>query len=192
MPSESWPEWTIFTSPGGSSSTGQTSRSAKGQIIEAGGFLGKRRPLPLVERDLERPEPEQRALEPDRRKRDPDLVEELVLRERGDLGRAPPLHHLHQHRGRRLADRAPAAGELDLFDRVAVGLEADVDRDLVAAERVLAVGARVGVVDHPVSARVLVVVEDDLAVELVELAHAKSLRASCTPSASRSTSSGRL
>jgi hypothetical protein len=50
----------------------------------------------------------------------------------------------------------------------------------------------IGVLDHTVPARVLVVVEDDLAVELVELAHAKSFLALCTPSASRSTSSGRL
>ena len=43
----------------------------------------------------------------------------------------------------------------------------DVDRDLVAAQRVHALGVRVGVLDHPVAARVLVVVEDDLAVQLV-------------------------
>src|SRR5207253_11250836 len=137
------------------------------------------------------PEAEERALEPDRRERDPDLVEKLVLRERGHLGRAPALHHLHQHRRRRLADRAAAAGELDLLDRVAVLLEADEDRDLVAAERVLAVGARVGVVDHPVPARVLVVVEDDLAIQLVELAHVKYFLAFSTPSTSRSISPGR-
>src|SRR5207244_13255355 len=66
----------------------------EGQIVEAGGLFGEGGALALVERDLERPEPEEGALEPDRRERDPDLVEELVLRERGHLGRAPALAHL--------------------------------------------------------------------------------------------------
>ena len=87
-----------------------------------------------------------------------------------------PFDHLHQHRGRRLRDRAAAARELDLVDRLAVLAERDVDRDLVAAERVLALGLGVGILDRPVPARVLVVVEDDLAVQLVELAHANTFR----------------
>ena len=62
----------------------------------------------------------------------------------GDLGRLPPLHELGEHRGRGLRDRAAAAFEADLVDRLAVVAEADEDRHLVAAERVLALGVRVG------------------------------------------------
>src|SRR4029079_13362846 len=101
----------------------------------------------------------------------PDLLEQLLLRHRRNLGCALALHHLREHRGGGLRDRAPAAGEHDVVDRVAVLAEGDVDRDLVAAPRVLALGLGVGALHHPVTARVLVVVEDDLAVELVELAH---------------------
>ncbi len=82
------------------------------------------------------------------------------------------LDELGQHRGRSLRDRAAAAFEADLLDRLAVGGKPDRDRDLVAAERVLALGVRVGIGEQPVVARVLVVVEDHLAVEVVELAHA--------------------
>ena len=56
----------------------------------------------------------------------------------------------------------------DVLDRLAVLAELDVDRDLVAAERVLALGLGVGVLEQPVLARVLVVVEDDLAVQALE------------------------
>jgi hypothetical protein len=142
-----------------------------------------------VQRELQDSETEQRALEPHRRQWDADLVEELLLRHGGDFLRGPALDHLHEHRGRRLADRAAAAAELDVLDLVSV--EADEDRDLVAAERVEALGLRVGVLDHPVPARVLVVVEDDLAIEAFELvAHENTLRAFSIPTTSRSISSG--
>ena len=67
--------------------------------------------------------------------------------------------------------------------------EADVDRHLVAAERVHPLGVGVGVLHHAVPARVLVVVEDHLAVELVELAHPSTFFTRSTPATSRSTSS---
>ncbi len=67
--------------------------------------------------------------------------------------------------------------------------ERDVDRDLVAAQRVLAVGVRVCGIEHAVPVRILVVVEDDLAVHLVELVHANTLRTVARPSTSWSISS---
>jgi glycosyltransferase involved in cell wall biosynthesis len=119
-----------------------------------------------------------------------DIVEQLVLVERRDLGCRPALRHLHQHRRRRLRDRAAAAGELHLVDRLAVVGERDVDRDLVAAERVLALGLRVRVLQHAVPARVLVVIEDDLAIQVVErVAHAKTFLTVYSPSTSWSISS---
>ena len=187
------PAWTIFTVPGGSSSTGATTMSAKAISRSSSSSpahsCGSGVPLARWSATFSTPEPEQRALEPHRRQRDADLLEQVLLRQLGDLGRRPALDHLHQHRGRRLADRAAAAGELDLVDRLAVLAELDVDRDLVAAERVQALGLRVGVLDHPVPARVLVVVEDDFAVEVFH-GYPRIFRALCRPSASRSISSG--
>ena len=105
-----------------------------------------------------------------------------------------PLTMLGQHRRGRLRDRAAAALEADVLDRLAVGGELDRDRDLVAAERVLALGVRVGVLDQPVAPRVLVVVEDDLAVHVLHQAPGSIRRtAPCarrTLAASRSISSG--
>src|SRR5207247_2511606 len=101
-------------------------------------LLWQRRPLRLVQRQLQGRETEQRALEPDRRQRDTDLLEQLVAWQSRDFGGTSSLHHLGEHRCRRLRDRAPSARELDLVDRVAVLTEGDEDRDLVAAERVLA------------------------------------------------------
>src|SRR6266576_3625044 len=149
-------------------------------------LLGEWRSFCLVERELERREPEQRALEPDRAERDANLLEQIVARQRGDLRCAAALHHLRQHRGRGLRDGAAAAGELHLVDRVAVVAERDEDRYLVPAERVLSLGAGIGVRELPMPARVLVVIEDHFPVELVELAHAKSLWALCRPSTRRS------
>src|SRR5262249_26801376 len=121
-----------------------------------------------------------------------DPGERLALVERGVLPGRTALRHLHQHRRRGLRDRAATAGELHVLDRLAVLVERDIDRDLVAAERVLSLGLGVGMLDHPVSARVLVVVEDDLAVKVLEsrIAHANTLRTACSPSTSWSISSG--
>ena len=65
----------------------------------------------------------------------------------------------------------PRPENMILVDRVSVLGEGDVDRDLVAAQRVLPLRLGVCVLHNPMPARVLVVVEDHLAVELVELAH---------------------
>src|SRR5438552_1152347 len=143
---------------------GATSISGK---VEALPLVRERRPLSAVKCNLEHAETEDRALEPDRRQRNPDLLEQVLFRKRRDLARGATLDELGQHRRRRLGDRAAATFEADLLDRLAVGGELDRDRDLVAAERVLALCPRIRVGKRPVAARVLVVVEDDLAVELV-------------------------
>src|SRR5438105_10136051 len=159
------------------------------ELVEAGEALRQRRALRLVERDLQRRQSEHRALEAHRRERDADLLEQLVLVERRHLGGGAALHHLRQHRGRGLRDGAAATGELHLVDRLAVVAERDVDGDLVAAERVLPLRLRIGVLEDAVPARVLVVVEDDLAIHLLELVHANTLRTVCRPSTSWSISS---
>src|SRR3970282_1552341 len=97
------PARTIFTSPGGSSSTGHTVRSAMTELLdlelfgEARPLFGQRRALAAMEGDLEDAEAEQRALEPDRRQRNPHLFEQLLAGHRRDLGGRTPLDHLHEH-----------------------------------------------------------------------------------------------
>ena len=161
------------------------------ELVEPGPLLRERRALGPVQRDLEDAEAEQRALETDRRQRDPDLLEQLLLRQLGDLASRLALDHLHQHRGGRLADRAAASRELHLVHRLAVLAELDVDRDLVAAEGIDPLRLGVRVLDHPVPARVLVVVENDLAIQIFShLPYPRIRRALWMPSTSRSISSG--
>ena len=151
--------WTMRTVPGGSSSSGQTSISATQATrravispLERAPLLRQRRSLRLVQRDLEDAEPEQRALEPHRRQRDPDLLEQLVLRHRRDLLGGPSLDEVGQHRRRRLADRAAAPLEADASITSPVA-EPHGDGHLVAAERVLALGDGVARVEQAVVAR---------------------------------------
>jgi len=70
--------------PGRQLLAGATTISAKAlfevELVEPGPFLGQRRPLRAVQRDPEHAEPEQRALEPDRRQRDADLLQQVFLR----------------------------------------------------------------------------------------------------------------
>src|SRR5918996_557190 len=95
-----------------STTTGQTSYrgisapSLADVDVFVGLRFGARRP---AEGDLERMEAEDRALEPDGRKRDPDLVEQLLPVESDHLGGLPALDQLREHRGRGLADGAAAA-----------------------------------------------------------------------------------
>src|SRR5215218_378603 len=169
----------IFRLPGGSSSTGQTSYRANDLpdvdvvVGDVGSIAGR-----LGERDLQRVQPEDGALEPHRRQRDAHLAEQLLAVELEHLARLPALDQLGQHRRGRLRDRAAAAGEFHVLDRLAVAGEGDEDRDLVAAERVHSLGVGVGRRDLPVVPRVLVVVEDVLAVEVVEGAHRTSVATS--------------
>ena len=58
------------------------------------------------------------------------------------LGDCLALDRGRHHRRRRLADRTPLAADLHVGDHVVV--DVDVDDDLVAAERVEALGPRAG------------------------------------------------
>src|SRR2546422_7724417 len=80
------PAWTSLTVPGGRSSTGQTMTSAtralaQFELVEPGPLLRERGALGPVQRNLQDAEPEQRALETNRRQRDADLPEQLLLRQ---------------------------------------------------------------------------------------------------------------
>src|SRR5438067_1343293 len=68
------------------------------------------------------------------------------------------------HRRGRLRDRAAVAREADVFDRPAVELEKH--RVVIAAKRVVALDLPRGVRQLAKIARVLVVIEDDLLVQL--------------------------
>ena len=145
-----------------------------------------------MESDLQHAEAEQGALEPTGVSGIPISSRSSSFGIAGDLLDRPALDELGQHGGRCLADRAAAALEADRLDPIAA-VESEPDRDLVAAERVLAVRPRVGRVEHAVVPRVLVVVEDDLAVEVVRQREAGDVAFSlASPSTRRSTSSGRL
>src|SRR5262249_51412650 len=103
----------------------------------------------------------------------------------------------HQHRRRSLADRAASTLEHDVADGLAVVVEGDGDRHLVAAERVDALRLRIRVLEHSVASRVLVVIEDHLAIHLVEThdlrlppgVQPRILWTLCRPSTRRSISS---
>src|SRR3954451_1740177 len=171
--------------------------SSEVDLVVPGPLLGERRAGGLVERDLQDAEPEQRALQAHRRQRRSGLLHELderrlILRERGDVADLLAAHLLGEHRRRGLADRAAVAGEGDLLDRLAVVRKLEVHRHLVAAERVLTLGRRRRVGELAVAARALVVVEDDLAVEVVGHQLLKTSLTRTRPAARRSTSSGRL
>src|SRR5438093_1913733 len=107
---------TILTVPGGSSERGQTSisrtRLTDGDLVgRRAPLLGERRALRAVERHLEHAETEDRALEAYRCQRNADLVQQLVLPHRRDLGRGAALDEVGQHRCGRLRDRAPSPFE---------------------------------------------------------------------------------
>ena len=133
------------------------------------------------------------------RELDAEQVDDVLAPERGDLGRRLALDLLAQHRHRGLRDRAALAAEAHGLDALIVG-QAQVDGDLVAAERVLALGRRIVRIELAAVARALVVVEDLLAVEvLVHHANSRarprarrrdgrSPRAPCTGRSSRASS----
>src|SRR5688572_24673758 len=112
-------------------------------------LVRKRRPARLVQRQLEHAEAKDGALESNGRQRDPELVEELLLRHLGDLGRRLSLDEIAEHRGGRLTDRATATVEADRLDDITVS-EPHRDQDLVTAERILALRLRVGWIQQPV------------------------------------------
>src|SRR5205807_9126018 len=109
----------------------------------------------------------QRTFDPRRRDRDAELLEHVFLADLPRLVEAPALDPLGQQRCRRLRDGAAATMEADIFDPTIGNLE--VDADDVAAERVVLLVREGRRVETTVVPRVLVVVEDVLAVELLVL-----------------------
>src|SRR5216684_1304626 len=91
------------------------------------------------------------------------------------------------HRGGRLGDGAARALEADIADHAR--LDVEVDPDLVPAEGVVALRGPVGPVEPPEVARLPVVVEDDLLVQLAQFGHhPKISRTSRSPAPSASSS----
>src|SRR6202022_3244137 len=120
-----------------------------------------------VERDPERVDGERRALHPRRADRDTKLIEEIPGGKRLELLHRLADDHVSQHRSGRLADGATPAAEPHITHPAVVQLE--VEGDDVAAERVVALLGDVGVRDLPEVMRVLVVLEDLLAVQVVHV-----------------------
>src|SRR5690349_11059538 len=102
-------------------------------------LIGGRDP---VEPGLEHLEPEHGALHPRRADRHSELLQEILPADRFHLCQWPSIGHLSQDRGRRLADRAAAAGESDLRYALAVALH--IDADLISTERIHVLVAEVG------------------------------------------------
>src|SRR5205085_7667115 len=105
--------------------------------------------------------------------RDAELVKDVLTAERGHLLDRLALDRVRDHRRRGLADRTPAAVEPHVLDDAVVDLE--LDRQLVTAQRVHALGGRRGVLEVPVVAGVAVVVEDVFAVEVVHRLYRKCI-----------------
>src|SRR5579859_7664959 len=139
----------------------------------------------LLQRHLERDPRQRRALHPDGELPDAgqgDQVAEVVRRglrtggrmhhrlERGDktirFRHRLALELLGHHRGRRLADRAALALEPDVLDHAVP--HAQRHADLVAAQRVGPLAHRVGRVGPAAVARMAVVVENDVAIQLIQ------------------------
>jgi hypothetical protein len=113
------------------------------------------------------------------------LVDVIEQRQRLADGRA--FDALGHERRRGDGDGTARAFETHVLDLVAIELE--VQRHLVATERVHAFDHAVGVLELAEIAGAAVMVEDDLAVELHQLVHAKISSALRRPTIRRSTSS---
>src|SRR6516162_2043068 len=102
-----------------------------------------------------------------------------------------PLQALRHHRRRRGRDRAAVPLEGDVLDRSV--LDVDVDRQRVAAERVAPVGFAGHELGPPEVPRPFAVVEDDLLVEIPQIAHPRNTAMLFRTAATRAaTSSGVL
>ena len=115
---------------------------------------------------LEHLQRQQRALQARGRDVDPEQLEDEGLVEAHELLDRHPDHLVGGHRGARLGDRAAVAGEADLLDAV-LAVELELDLQLVAAERVEVLELEVRVFQLAPIMRLLVVIQDVLAVEVV-------------------------
>ena len=125
---------------------------------------------------------EHRALEAGRADVDAEQVEQVVGADGRDLGERLALDLVGQQDGAGLADGAAAAGEPDaVHDPV---LDAEHQRDAVAAQRVGALVRGVGVLDDPEVVGPPVVLEDVVAVEVVHARFESSANVQSRPAGS--------
>src|SRR5690606_34335193 len=104
------------------------------------------------------------------------------------LLRGPSLHGLGHERSGSNGYGAAVAVETDVAHALAVELE--VQREAIAAQRVVSFQPQVGILEHAEVPRAAVVIDDDLLVEVLDVHHrANTLRAFSMPAMSRSTSS---
>src|SRR6185437_10760273 len=90
-----------------------------------------------------------------------------ALEERRGLGQRLALEDLGHERGGGLRDSAAAALEAHILDALAI--HGDVDRHLIAAERVVAVREMARLLLRAEIARALAVIEDDVLVEVAQI-----------------------
>ena len=110
----------------------------------------------------------------------------MVAKSRSASANGPALHALGEQRGRGDRDRAAAALERHVADPVAVELHEQ--RQAVAAQRVEALGMAVGSGHRPEIARIAVVVDDHVAVELAQVHQPSTSRARASAATRRSIS----
>src|SRR3954467_6925421 len=134
---------------------------------------------------LEHLQREQRALHARGGDVDTEQLEHELLVELEQLVDRHALHLVGDHRGRRLRDRAALTAEGDVGDATLV-VDLQLDLQLVAAQRVDVLELHVGIVEVPEVLRVLVVLQDLLAIQRVH--QEKILRTSARPTMRRSTS----
>src|SRR3954449_340809 len=136
---------------------------------------------------LEHLQREQRALHARRGDVDPEQLEDELAVEAQQVvdGHADDLVGGHRRRG--LGDRAAVPGEGEVRDAALV-VDAQLDLQLVAAERVVVLGLEVGLRPLAPVMRALVVLEDVLPVQVVH-DYAKTSWTAAMPSISRSASS---
>src|SRR4051794_34370751 len=99
-----------------------------------------------------------------------NLVEEMRY-----LGTLLSLHGLAHERSGRDGDRAAFAVEAHIGDAIAIEPHRDVQA--VAAQRVVSVGRGIRRIQSPEKARALVVIEDHVAVEVLEVHQVNTSRA---------------
>jgi hypothetical protein len=92
-----------------------------------------------------------------------------LVKERFRFLFALALDALRHHAGGGLRDGATGALEADIFDNFVFQLQ--IDRQLVAAERVIALGGAVGRFKPPKVTRLLVMIQNDLLVKLAQFRH---------------------
>ena len=90
-----------------------------------------------------------------------------VVEQRFHFGAGLAFHGFGEQRGRRHGDRAAAAVELHFPDAIAI--EIDVQRQPVAAKRIVTVRMRIGRLEPAEVTRVAVVIDDDVAIEIFQI-----------------------